>query len=108
VGARNLEQAAQGGAIQVVGEGDLGVAEQYPRTVQQMLGVGELAAVVEAEVDVVAMDGDGAEVLRHLAGADAEADDPPPGPGHLDDGGKDVADEDAGAAREIGQRRLDL
>jgi len=41
---------------------------QFP---QQALWVGELGTAVEAEVDVVLVDGDVAEVLRHLLRADA-------------------------------------
>ncbi len=78
-----LQQPAQGRVLEVLVSRDLRVAQSLPWPPQQPLRVGQLRALVEAQVHVVLVEGDVAEVLAHLLGADAVADDVLPRPRHL-------------------------
>ena len=73
----------------------------FSRAPQQPLRVGQLRALVEAQVHVVLVEGDVAEVLAHLLAADAVADDVLPRPRHLHHFGVDVLDEGPHAHRQV-------
>src|SRR5215204_2271342 len=89
-----------GGAAR--GSGDLGLrisscGAASSRSLQQSLRVGQLHALVEAQVYVVLMEGDVAEVFAHLLRADTVARHVLSRPWCLHDLGVDVDDEAPGA-----------
>src|SRR5918997_812920 len=73
VGPGQLQQPAESGDFEVFWLGHLDVAQHLPWALQQTLRVWQFRALVEAQVDVVGMEGDVAEVFAHLLRADTVA-----------------------------------
>ncbi len=91
-----LQEPAEPGLSQILLARDLDVPEEFSWPFKEPIWVGQLSAIVETEIDVVALDYDVAEVLRHLPRPVPVADHTLPRPWHLDHGREHLPDQKSG------------